>query len=77
MKEKSCVMIGAGWAGLAAGYLLKETGWKITILAARDRIGGWVFTYRFLENPDWYGKLSEEWVGRDHDHIINLCDELG
>ena len=48
MKEKNCVMIEVGRTGLTMGYLLKETGWKITILEARERIGDRIFTYRFL-----------------------------
>ena len=77
MKEKNCVMIEVGRTGLTMGYLLKETGWKITILEARDRIGGRVFTYHFRANPDWDGELGGEWVGRDYDRVIDLCDEFG
>jgi monoamine oxidase len=77
MKEKSCVIIGAGLAGLAAGYKLKKKGWRITILEARDRIGGRVFTYRFRENPDLYCELGGEWVGREHNRVIDLCDKFG
>jgi len=39
MREKSCVIIGAGLAGLSAGYLLKKKSWKVAILEARDRAG--------------------------------------
>jgi monoamine oxidase len=77
MREKSCVIIGAGLSGLAAGYELKEKGWKITILEARDRIGGRVFTYRFPENPDLYCELGGEWVGREHDRVRSLCKKFG
>ena len=43
----------------------------------QDRIGGWVFTYHFHANPDWDGELGGEWVGRDQDRVIDLCDEFG
>ena len=33
-------------AGLTAGMLLKEAGHKVTILEARNRLGGRVYTYR-------------------------------
>jgi monoamine oxidase len=57
--------------------MLKERGWKIAILEARDRIGGRVFTYRFRENPDLYCELGGEWVGRDHNRVIDLCHKFG
>jgi monoamine oxidase len=40
------VVIGAGAAGLAAARHLHEAGIDVTILEARDRIGGRVFTVR-------------------------------
>ena len=32
--EKSVLIIGAGPAGLTAGYLLTQAGWKVTLLEA-------------------------------------------
>jgi monoamine oxidase len=40
------VIVGAGIAGLTAGLLLKEAGHRVTILEARNRLGGRIFTYR-------------------------------
>src|SRR6266481_6658316 len=75
--RRSCLVIGAGLAGLSAAYKLRLKGWHVTILEARDRIGGRVFTYHFRENPDLYCELGGEWVGDDHDQVISLCNELG
>ena len=47
MEKRSCIVIGAGLSGLAAAYALAKEGWKVTVLDARDRIGGRVFTHRF------------------------------
>src|SRR5882672_2217654 len=77
MWEKSCVIIGAGLAGLSAAYRLKKNKWKVTVLEARDRIGGRVFTHRFRENPKLYCELGGEWVGHDHKSIRGLCDDFG
>ena len=74
--EKSCVVIGAGLAGLSAAYRLKKKNWTVTIVEARDRIGGRVFTHHFRENPELYCELGGEWVGNDHETIRKLCDEL-
>jgi monoamine oxidase len=43
---KQVVIVGAGMAGLTAGMLLKEAGHQVTILEARNRLGGRVYTYR-------------------------------
>jgi monoamine oxidase len=44
--RRHVVIVGAGMAGLTAGMLLKEAGHKVTILEARNRLGGRVYTYR-------------------------------
>ncbi|HEX8573873.1 MAG TPA: FAD-dependent oxidoreductase [Allosphingosinicella sp.] len=45
-RGKSVVILGAGIAGLVAAYELRRAGWKVTVLEARDRIGGRVWTIR-------------------------------
>jgi len=36
MREKSCLIIGAGLAGMSAAYDLKKRGWTVTVLEARE-----------------------------------------
>jgi monoamine oxidase len=46
------VIIGAGAAGLAAGTALRDVGHTVTLLEARDRVGGRVWTNRaFADFP--------------------------
>jgi len=75
-RRKSCVIIGAGLAGLAAGYKLKNAGWKVTILDARDRIGGRVYSYSFPQNSNLVCELGAEWVGESHERIKALCGDF-
>lgn len=43
---KKVVVVGAGMAGLVAGYELKQAGHDVTVLEARERIGGRILTLR-------------------------------
>ena len=43
---RSVAILGAGIAGLVAGYELKRAGWDVTLIEARDRVGGRVWTIR-------------------------------
>src|SRR6476661_2046259 len=67
-QRKTCVVIGAGLAGLAAAYKLKNAGWKVTILEARDRIGGRVFSHNDQQSG-LICELGAEWVGESHERI--------
>jgi monoamine oxidase len=77
--KRHCVVIGAGLAGLAAAYRLIQNGWTVDVLEAHaDRIGGRVFTGRY--KPKGQRKLiyelGGEWIGNDHDRMIDLCDHF-
>ena len=75
-KNASCVVIGAGLAGLAAAYSLKKRGWQVTVLEASHRVGGRVYSYRFKEAPNLVCELGGEWIGAGHHAIRRLCREL-
>jgi monoamine oxidase len=75
-RRKYCVVIGAGFAGLSAAYKLKTAGWNVTVLEARDRIGGRVFSHKFA-GTDLICELGAEWVGESHERIKKLCSDFG
>lgn len=75
-RKKNCVIIGAGFAGLSAAFKLKNAGWNITILEARDRIGGRVFSHSLPQNPNLICELGAEWVGESHERIKALCSDF-
>ncbi len=75
-RKRSCVIIGAGFSGLAAAYKLKNANWNVTVLEARDRIGGRVFSQTFKENPNLTFELGAEWVGESHERLKSLCRDF-
>ena len=46
---KKVVVLGAGIAGLVAAFELRKAGYAVTVLEARGRIGGRVWTIRGSE----------------------------
>lgn len=75
-RKKSCVVIGAGFSGLAAAYKLKNAGWNVTVLEARDRIGGRVFSHSLPQNKNLVCELGAEWVGESHERLKALCADF-
>jgi monoamine oxidase len=61
-------ILGAGATGLALS--------AVTVLEARDRIGGRVFSYRMPQNKELICELGAEWVGESHERIKALCADF-
>jgi len=45
-RGRKVVILGAGIAGLVSAYELRRAGWDVTVLEARNRIGGRVWSVR-------------------------------
>lgn len=63
---KKVLILGAGMAGLAAGYELSELGHDITILEARTRPGGRVFTLREPFADGLYAEAGAARIRNNH-----------
>jgi monoamine oxidase len=71
--SRHIVIVGAGIAGLTAGLLLKEAGHRVTILEARNRLGGRIYTYRGFAGA-MYGEFGAMRFPRQHrlgQHLIH------
>ncbi|HJQ56042.1 MAG TPA: FAD-dependent oxidoreductase, partial [Vineibacter sp.] len=69
------LVIGAGMAGLVAARLLADSGCAVTVLEARSRIGGRVWTDDSLGVPI---DLGGSWIhGADDNPLTDWCAALG
>src|SRR3954471_19947832 len=56
---RSVVILGAGIAGLVSAYELQRAGYRVTLLEARDRIGGRVWTIRGRDRISQIGRPDQ------------------
>jgi 1-hydroxy-2-isopentenylcarotenoid 3,4-desaturase len=59
VSEKTAVVVGGGIAGLASAALLAKAGMKVTLLEAREKVGGRAYIWEkdgfvFDMGPSWY-----------------------
>jgi monoamine oxidase len=74
---KKVMIIGAGLAGLAAAYELTKAGHDVTILEARTRPGGRVFTLREPFSDGLYNEAGAAYIPNSHNwtmRYIKLFD---
>jgi monoamine oxidase len=73
--KSDVVVVGAGFAGLTAARLVAAQGHSVTVLEARDRVGGRAWNHNLGD-----GEVSERgatFVGPTQDHISALASAVG
>lgn len=73
------IVVGAGLAGLTAAYELQKMGWKVTVLEARDRIGGRVNTLHSPFTANQYAEGGGEYIDsfQVHRQMHRYIQEFG
>lgn len=70
------LVIGAGMAGLGAARLLQDAGATVTVIEARDRIGGRTHTSRIW--PEVGVDMGASWIHAVNGNpLIELADKIG
>ncbi len=77
LQGRRVVVVGAGLAGLAAAHELAGSGAQVTIVDARERAGGRVWTVRQGFAAEQYGELGGELIDEDHTEMRRLAGKFG
>lgn len=76
MGAKRVVVIGAGFAGLACAYELVAAGYDVTVIEARDRVGGRVLSFAdFVPGRNCEG--GAELIGSNHPMWVTYAEKFG
>jgi monoamine oxidase len=71
--RKHVVVVGAGLAGLSCARRLRQLGFQVTVLEARDRVGGRVLTFREFDDGR-YAEAGAEFVASNHSQMRSLVE---
>lgn len=67
-------IIGGGLTGLMLAYLLRKTDLTVTVIEARDRLGGRILTtYQDRTSPI---EMGATWLGNQHQELQKILKEL-
>ena len=73
----SVIVAGAGLAGLSAARALEARGAAVTVVEARDRVGGRVWTLRKQFAARQHAEAGADLIEEEQEHVLALAKELG
>lgn len=76
-KPKKVIIVGAGLAGLSAGYELHKAGHQVEILESQQRVGGRIYTLREPFAPGLYGEAGAMRIPRAHLLTLAYIEKFG
>ncbi|MCW5313269.1 FAD-dependent oxidoreductase [Nostoc sp. KVJ3] len=76
LKNVKAIVVGAGFAGLAAAYELATQGIQVTVLEARERVGGRVHSKDNIA-PGRIVEAGAELIGANHHQWIHYARKFG
>lgn len=71
------VVAGAGLAGLSAATALEARGAQVTVVEARERVGGRVWTIRGQFAGGQHAEAGADLIEDEQKQVLNLARELG
>ena len=71
------LVAGAGLAGLAAARDLEARGADVTVIEARDRVGGRVWTMRSAFHRDQHAEAGADLIESEQEAVVGLARDLG
>ncbi len=75
LREADFCIVGAGYAGLTAAYRLKQAGYTVVVVEARERIGGRVWTKYLTDGTPV--DMGGTFFGPGQDRAYALAKEMG
>ena len=70
------IVAGAGLAGLTAARELERHGADVTVVEARDRVGGRVHTVRHGFDAQQHAEAGADLIEEEQSHVLELAREL-
>ena len=73
----SVIVVGAGLAGLSAAVQLRKDGARVTVVEARDRVGGRVRTLRDVFVHEQHAEAGGDFIDHGQEEIRGLAADYG